>query len=273
MFYIRTWPEEKITKKQKRLFNLVARPLAKILTLGYRVYTYGLENRVERGANEIICTHGIEERDVAKIVGDWTKKQPTKRNETETHDGRRHVFFATNQLLYNMDEFMKLGEKTVKRRWGPDGMDYKILGLVRRGKLIKPLAKIVTSNVEDAGCIPIDIQGKNNSRGMKMILDYLLNQRVVVLIQYYPKDKHKSDTPLFKIKPGGLLIPYRLYTENGLNVPITLMTVKKSRDDLISNIGTPNYISEFYVQGNMKKTISDAKACLEDKLVKIYYQY
>lgn len=273
MYYVRTWPEENITKKQKRLFNLVARPLAKILTLGCRVYTYGLENRVERGSNEIICTHGIEERDVAKIVLDWTKKEPIKEDEAEAHDGRRHVFFATNQELYHMDEFMKLGEKTVKRRWGPEGMDYKILGLIRRGKLVKPLAKIVTSNVEGAGCIPIDIRGKNNAQGMKMIKDYLLEQRVVALIQYYPKDEHKSHTPLFRIKPGGLLIPYQLYLENGLDVPITLMTVKKVRDDLISNIGKPDYISDFLVPGNMRKTISDAQAFLQDKQKKLYQQH
>jgi hypothetical protein len=272
MFFIRTWPEEKITKKQKRLFNLVARPLAHVLTLGCRDYTYGLENRVERGANAIFCTHGIEERDVAKIVLDWTKKQQTKDSKTEFHDGRRNIFFATNKELYNIDDFMKLGEKTVKRRWGPDGMDYKILGLIRRGKLIAPLAKVVTSNVEGAGCIPIDIRGGSNSQGMKMIKDYLLEQRVVALIQYYHKED-KSETPLFKIKPGGLLILYQLYKENGLDVPITLMTVKKSRDDLISNIGTPDFISRFYVPGNMRKTISDAQACLEDKQAKLYYQY
>ena len=273
MFFIKTWPEEKITGKQKRIFNLVGRTLAHVLTLGSRTMIYGLENRVGRGANAIFCTHGSEERDAAMIARGYTKKQQTTKNEIEDYDGRRQVFFATNQELYRLDEFKKLAEKTVKRRWGPEGMDYKILGLIRRGKLIEPLAKIVTPNIKGMGCIPINIRGGDNSQGMKMIKEYLLDQRVVALIQYYSKDQHQSNTPLFRIKPGGLLILYCLYKENKLNVPITLMTVKKSGDDLIGNIGAPNYISEFYVQGNLRETIHGAQECLEGKLEKLYHQY
>ena len=276
MFFIKTWPEEKVTGKQKRIYNLIGRSLAFALTRGHKILINGLENRVKRGSNLIICTHGDEERDVAAITIAYSKKENKSKEgtgrETEA-DGRRQVFFAANTELYYPDEFRKLVEKNIVRRWGAEGMDYKILGLVSRRRLIEPFIKIVTSNIADMGCIPINIRGGNNSEGVRMIREYLLAQRVVALIQYYSKAQHKLKTPLFQIKPGGLVILDYLYEHHKLDVPITLMTVKKTDSELIANIGKPEFISSYYIPHDIKETVQNAKTSLEDKLEKLYHQH
>ncbi len=268
MFFIPVWPEEKVTRKQRRTYNLIGRSLAFALTLGYSFVVYGLENRVRRGANLIICTHGDEEKDVAAIA-----RAHSHRGDEKNPLGQRQIFFAANTELYYPSELRRLAEKSVIKRWGEGGMDYKILGLLSRKKLIEPFIKIVTSNIANIGCIPINIRGGDNSVGMRMIKQYLMSQRVVALIQYYSKARHELNTPLFRIKPCWLAVLIDLYENQGLDPAITLMSVKKYDKKLIANIGGPAFISDFYVQGQLRRTIHNAKDCLEARLEQLYHQH
>lgn len=266
MYFIKTHPEEEVSKKEKKEYNFVGRPFARILSLKNRVLIKGLEYRVAEGPNIIIASHGYEWDDIVAIIRAYSRKR-------RRFPSRRQVYFAANEEIYFKDKCRELLEKNIKMRWGDDGLEGRILG-VKRKNIVPWIVKIVTSIIAEAGSIPVDIRGKRNSfTTRKLIMDYLRKGRVVGLVQYYSKSKHESETPLFIVYRGCLKMALDLYEREGVNPSITLFTAKKQGREIRVNIAPPEFISDYRVDDDFRHTIAMAKESFEKKLERLYHEF
>lgn len=234
----------------KRLEPLI-RSLSEFFLLGKEIVIKGKENFVKNGPNIIIGNHIGTFKDVAVLF----KIIP------------RPIFFTSNKMIFNKDEFSLLIRRHLKRHLKNFGL---FLDLVLSP--IKSLfVNVISTNISKVGTIPVDME-----HGKRLAIErcqhYLRDGRAIIALQGRGRIMKREPNPYVKsFRRGTSILSFNLYKEEGISVPVTPIAIFGTHVPFLIpakikvNVGKPMYISDYFV-GEFTETVERFREAQENKV-------
>jgi len=251
-------------EQHKRLYDKRARPLAGIAIFENKLFWRGAKNKVEGGPNIVVANHPGAHKDIGVLISLYT----------------RQLFFTANKELFSYEEMNMLAEKYLGlwfRKAGP-GVKANIMFF------LKPFTHIavryISSRIARVGTIPVDIRGGDNSEAKRVMEQYLLEDKAVVLLQYNNRHAPTKYDPLNKeiheFRYGAPSLAYKMFIKHGVNVPVTPISLEgtyhpfRPFGKVKVNIGEPMYITDYL---DVAEPVAAFKEALEQRVVELYNEF
>ena len=229
----------------------VIRGLSNFALLGKKIVLKGEENFVKKGPSIIVGNHIGSFKDIATLF----KIVP------------RPIFFTANGMIFNKDEFNLLTRRHLKRHLKNFGLFLNFII-----SPVKPIfVNYICNNIAKVGTIPVDIyQGRKLA--MEICQEYLKKGKAIITLQGRGRVMKKNPNPYVSyFKRGASILPYNLYKEEGISVPVTPIAIFGTHvpfpipAKVKVNVGEPMYITD-YLAGGFTETVNRFREALEKRV-------
>ncbi len=235
----------------------IAKPIRRFTDIGLflkKLDVRGGENFVRTGPNIIVGNHIGSFKDVALLL----QVVP------------RPIFFTANKQIFSRDEFAALVNKHLKihlRRFAP-------LAHMLFNPFYLYAVQYISSHIAAVGSIPVDLEGRR-SDAIRKCETYLRDGRAVIALQGHGRINDADPIPYVKaFRKGPAVMAYHLYTENGISVPVTPLSIFGAHImwgvpvPIRVNVGPPMYIKD-YLGADSGDTIDKFRSALERTVVRL----
>lgn len=243
--------------EELKRFEPMIRRLSNFSLLAKKIEVKGRENFVKEGPNIIVGNHIGSYKDVATLL----KIAP------------RPIFFTANKMIFNRDEFSFLIQKHLRRHLKNFGLFLNLM--------LNPFKSLfvhyISSNLAKVGTIPVDLY-RRKREAIEQCQEYLRKGRAIITFQgrgrVFDKDPHPYVKPF---KRGTSIIAYDLYRKDGINVPVTPLSIFGTQVLFLVpmtikvNVGGPMYITDYLVD-EVSETIERFKNALEARVKSLFLE-
>jgi len=217
----------------------------------------GLENFVKKGPTIIIGNHIGTLKDAFTIY----KIVP------------RPFVFTSNKMIFDKDELDFLIRKHLKRHL--KGFGLFVNTIIKPIKI--PTINFVTQTVKKVGAIPVDLYSSKRDAIMKC-QETVKAGKALILLQGRGRVMKSNPNPYVSpVRKGAAVISYNLYTNEGISVPITPLSMFGTHRPLFTpgkiqvRVGKPMYISD-YMGGGFDETIERFRSAVEKKINSLFFE-
>ncbi len=232
--------------------------LCNFALLGKKIDVKGKENFIKEGPNIIIGNHIGSFKDVATLL----KIVP------------RPIFFMSNKMIFNKDEFGFLIRKHLQRHLKNFGLFLNLL--------LNPFKSLfvhyISSNLAKVGTIPVDLY-QTKKENIEKCQEYLKNKRAIIALQGRGRVHKKDPHPYVRsFKKGTSIIAYNLYEMEGMVVPVTPLAFYGTQIPFLVpgrirvNVGGPMFISD-YLGDELSETVERFKSALETRVKSLFFEF
>jgi 1-acyl-sn-glycerol-3-phosphate acyltransferase len=222
-----------------------------------RIDVKGVENFVNKGPVIILGNHIGTLKDALAIY----KIVP------------RSFVFTSNKMIFDKRELDFLIRKHLKRH-------LKGFGLFMNAVLkpIKvPAINFVTQTVRKVGAIPVDLYSSKRDAIMKC-QETVKAGKALILLQGRGRVMQSDPNPYVSpVRKGAAIISYNLYTNDGISVPVTPMTIFGTHRPFFIpgkikiRVGEPMFISD-YMGGGFDETIERFRSAIEKTMNALFFE-